>query len=199
MVKACLVHSRGFLSLNSSAKIPELTTSWWSISRTVRTNSLVDHGGSPLRATINWAHSSLSTPAVCYIIHWQPCTSIWRHIHPITCFFLFLLLPVLRKMFNCASRVMISLATFAASRRTKWCLRCSWVSAGGVLKEAPVVLLYSVPPSPCWGVCGARTCCCGSEEMMITKRSGKSWGRRWRKEVGRPEEYIVSFKSKWDA
>ena len=41
-------------------------------------------------------------------------------------------------MFNCASRVMFSVAVFAESRSGKWCLHCSWVSAGGVLEEAPL-------------------------------------------------------------
>jgi len=199
VVKACLVHSREFISLNSSAKIPELTTSWCSISRTVQTNSLVDHGGYPLLVARNWSLSSLRRPAACYIISWRSSTLIRLYSHLIVCWFLLLLLPVIQKVFDCWSWVMFSVAAFAESRWAKWCLRCSWVSAGGWLEEAPVVLLDSVPCSTCWGVCGTMICCSGSEEMMITKRSGKSWGRRYRKEVGSPEEYIVSFKSKWHA
>jgi len=178
MVEACLVHSRGFLSLNSSTKIPELRISWCFILRNVRTKALVNHCGFPLQAAINWSRSSLRTPAVYYFINWRPCTSIWQHLHPLTCCFLSLLLLVLRRIINCASRVMLSVAAFAPSWWSEWCLRFSWVSAGGVLDEAPVVVLNSVPPSPCWGVSGAMISCCGSEEMMITERSGKSWGRR---------------------
>jgi len=160
----------------SSATIPELTTSWWWIFRTLQTNAFVNHAGFPLRATLNWSHSFLRTAVVCYIINWQPCTSIWVQLHLIACCFPFLLRPVLGITFNCVSRVILSMAAFAASWWSKWCLRCSWVSAGGVLDEVPVILLDSVPLSPSWGVCGAMICCCGSEEMMITKRSGKYWG-----------------------
>jgi len=178
VVKACLVHSQGFLWLNASAKIPELRASWCSISRMVQTNALVEHVGFPLRVAVNWTCSTLRTTAVSYIIKWRRCTSIWRHLHRIACCFSFLLIPVLKTIFHSESRLMFSVAAFAASWWTKWWLHCSWVSAGGVLDEAPIVLLDSVPPSPCGGVCGAMICCCGSEEMMITKRSGKSWWRR---------------------
>jgi len=142
----------------------------------MRTNAFEDHGGFQLWAAMNWSRTSLRTPAVWYIINWQLCTSIWRHLHPIAWCSLFLLLPFLWTLFNCASRVMFLVAAFAASQWTKWCLHCSWVSAGGVLEEMPIVLLDSVPPSPCWCVCGAMICCCGNKEMMITKWSGKSWG-----------------------
>jgi len=197
VVEACLVHSRGFLSLNSSSKIAELTTPWCSILQAVQTNALVDHGGFPSRVARNWSRSSLRTPAECYIIWWGSSISIWLYSHPITCICLFLLLLVLWTMFNCASRVLILVAAFAASQWAKCCLRCRWVSAGGVLEEAPVVLLNSVPCSTYWGVCGAMSRCCGSEEIMITKRSGKSWGRWSRTDVGSTEEHIVSFRSKW--
>jgi len=175
VVKPCLVHSWGFLSHNLFARIPELSTSWCSISRTVRKNALVDHGGFPLRAAWNWPRSSLCTPGACYIISGRPSTSIPQYSHPIACCVLFLLPLVSRTIPTCVSRVMVSVAAFAASRWAKWCWHCSWDSAGGVLEEAPVVLLHSVPHSPCWGVCGAMICCSGSEEMMITKRCGKSW------------------------
>ena len=180
-------------------QIPELTTSWHSVWWTVRINALVDHGGLPIRAAMNWSHSSLRTPAVCYIINWRPCTLIWQHLHLIACCLLFLPSLILRTIFRCASRVMFVVAAFAVSQWSRWGLHCSWVSVVGVLEEAPVVLLKSVPPSPCWGDYGAMICCCGSEEMTMTKRSGKSWGRSKPKQVGSPEEYIVSFKSKWHA
>ena len=125
VVKACLVHSRGFLSLKSPTKIPELTTSWCSISRTVRTNALVDDWGFPLPAAINWSRSSLHTLAVCYIISWQPYTSIQLHIHPMGWCFILLRLLVLRTLVNCASWVIFSVAAFAGSQCTMRCLRCS--------------------------------------------------------------------------
>jgi len=125
VVKAWLVHSRGFLSLNSSAKISELTTSWCSISHTVRTNALVNHGGFPIRVAGNWSRSTLRTPAARYIISWRWSTSSRLYSHPMACCFLFLLFPVVQTIFNCASRVMFSVAAFTASRWAKWCLRCS--------------------------------------------------------------------------
>jgi len=177
----------------------ELTASTWLILQTVQTNALVNNGGFPLRAAINWSRRSLGTPAGCYIICWRPCTSIQLHLHPITSCFLFLLHLVLGTIVNCESRVILSGAAFAALRWTKWCLHCGWVSAGGVLDEVPVVLLNSVSLLPCRDLCGAMICGSGIEEMMITKQSGKSWGRRYWKEVGCPEEYIVSLKSKCHA
>jgi len=177
LVETCLVHSRGFLSLNSSAKIPELISSWCSISQTERTDAWVGHGCFALRAARNQSRSFLHTPAECYIISWRSSTSIRLYSDPIACCFLFLLLQVLHTIVDCACRVMVSVAAFAVSRWATWCLRCCWVSAGGVLEEAPVVLLDSVPSSSFWGVRGAMIGWCGSEGMMITKRSGKSWGR----------------------
>ena len=178
MVRACLVHSRGFLSLNSYAKIPELTTSWCSISRTLRIKALVKHGGFHLYAARTWSRSSLRTPAAWYIVSWRSSTLIRLYSHVITCWFLYLLLTDLQPIFNCESRVMFALAAFAVSQWAKWCLHCSLVPVGGVMEEAPVILLDSVPFSTCWGVCGAMICCSGCEEIMMMKQSGKSWGRR---------------------
>jgi len=162
VVKTWFVHSLGCLSLNSSAKIPELTSSWWLISRSVRINALVNHGGFPLTAAITWSHSLLRTPAVCYIISGQLSTSIRLYSHPIACCFLFLLLPVSRTILNCASKVILLVAACAGSWCTEWCLRCSWVSVGGVLDDAPIVLPNSDPLAPWWGVSAAMICRCGS-------------------------------------
>jgi len=41
---ACFFHCRGSLTGNLTAKMPEHTTSWCSILRTVRTNAFTDHG-----------------------------------------------------------------------------------------------------------------------------------------------------------
>jgi hypothetical protein len=65
VIKACVVHSRGCFSAKSSVTMAELTTSRCSISRTVQTNALVDHGCFPLRAAILWSRRSQRTPAVC--------------------------------------------------------------------------------------------------------------------------------------
>jgi len=168
----------GILITKFFQEIPEQTTSRCSISRTVQTNALVQHGGFPLQAARSWSRSSGHTPAAWYISSWRSFTAIPLYLHPIGCCFLFLLLPVLRTIFNWASSVMSPVVAFAVSWWATWCLRCSSVSGGGVLEETPVVLLDFIPCSTCWGVCGAMICCSGSEEMMITKQSGKSWGRR---------------------
>jgi len=162
--KACFVHSRGPLSRHSSAKSPELTTSWCSISRAVRINAFVDHGGLPLLAAINWSWSSLRTPAVHYIVSWPPSISIWSYSHPIACCCLLLLHPVSRTFFKSASWAIFSVPAMAASRWTNWCLRCSCVSARGALYEGPGVRLDSDCITPGWGVCGAMTCYRGQGE-----------------------------------
>jgi hypothetical protein len=77
VIKACFVNSHGRLLRNSSANIPERTTSWCSILQTVQTNTLVDHGGYLLQAEMNGARSSLRIPAVCYTISWLSVTVIW--------------------------------------------------------------------------------------------------------------------------
>ena len=144
----------------------------------MQTNALVDHAGFQLWAAIHWSHISWGTPALWYIIRWRPCTSIRLQLHPMACCFLLFLLPVLRIIFDCASRVMFWVAAFAVLGWTMGCLHCSWVSAGGVLVEPAVILLDSVPLSPHCFCCGAMICLCGSEKMMMMKQSGKSWGRR---------------------
>jgi len=101
-------------------------------------------------------------------------TQIWIDSHPITCCFLFLLLPVLSNFFKCASWVIFSVATIALSRWTNWCLRCCSVSPRGALREAPVVRLDSAPIAPGGIVLRAMACCCRNVRKMLTKRSGKS-------------------------
>jgi len=141
----------------------------------VPTNALVNHGDLLLREAINWSRSSLHTPAVRYIFSWPLFTQIWIDSHPIACCFRFLLLPVLRTCFQCASCVMFSVATIAASRWTNWCLRFCWVSPRGALREAPVVPLDSAPITPWGSVSEAMPCCCRIVRKMITKRCGKCW------------------------
>jgi len=173
--KSYFVHSRGHLSPNLPANIPELRTSWCSISQTVQTHALVEHGGFLLCATMNWSRSSQHTPAVRYIPSWRSSTSICIDSHPIACGFLLLLLPDLHTIPMCASRVTFSVATIAAARWTNWCLRCCSVSPGGPMVEAPVIRLDLAPITPGWSSSGAMACCCGMVRKMITKWRGKSW------------------------
>ena len=93
--KAFFVHSRGHLSRNYSRMIPELTTSWCSISRTVRTDAFIGHGGLPWWEATNWSWNSLHTLAVHYIVSYPPSTLIWRYSNLIACWFLLLRHPVM--------------------------------------------------------------------------------------------------------
>jgi len=176
VINACFVHSRECLSGNSSAKIPELTTSWCSISRAVRTNAFVDHGGFPLRAAINSLCSSLRTPPVRYTVNWPPIASIWIHSHPTACCFVFFLLPVLWTIYKCASWVICLVAALAVLRWTNLCLRSCCVPRISVLDVAPTNLPVFDPLSPGGGVCVSVMCWCGWERKMITRGSGKPWG-----------------------
>jgi len=164
VINACLVHSRGCLSRNSSVKIAELTTSWCSISRTVRTNAFVDHGGFPLLAAINSLHSSLRTPAVPYTVHWLPIASIRIHSHLTACCFLFFLLPVSRTIFKCASWVICLVAALAASRWTTLGLRSCCVPRISGFDVAPANLPVFDPLSPGGGGCVSMMCWCGIGE-----------------------------------
>jgi len=170
MIKACFVHSRGCLSENSSAKIPELITSWCSISWTVRTNAYVDHGGFPLRAAINWLCRCLWIPAVRYRGYWRPFTSISTFSHPTACCFLFLLLPVLRTIFKCASWVICFVAALAASRWTNLCLR-SWCAPRiAVFEVAPTNQPEFNPLSPGGSGCVSMMCRCRIGEQDDNNR-----------------------------
>jgi len=184
--QACFVHSRGRVTGNPSAKIPELNPLSCVISRTVPPNALVDHGGFPLQAMIHCSRSSLCTLAEHHIGSWPSSTSIWIDSHPIAYFFSFLLHLVLRTVFKCVAWVIFSVATIAASRWTNHCLCCCCVSPVGALVVVPVVRLDSAPIAPGWSVSVAMTCSCGKVRKMITK------------EVGSPEDYIVSYKLKWN-
>jgi len=123
VIKACFVHSLGGFSANSSAKAPELTTSWCLISRTVRRNAIVDHGSVLLRAAIITLRSFLRTPAVRCTVNWPLCASIWIYPHPTACCFPMLLLPVWWMIFKCAFWVICVVSALAASRWTHLCLQ----------------------------------------------------------------------------
>jgi len=114
VIEACCVHSWGCLWGNSSGHIPELTTSWCSISQTVWTNAFHDHAGFPLRAVINWPCSSLWTSVVHHTINWWLFASMWIHSLSTAYCFLLLLLPFVRMFFKYASWVICLLAALAA-------------------------------------------------------------------------------------
>ena len=164
MNKAYFVHSRGCVIRNSSAKIPQLRTSSCSNSWTVQANALVDHGGFPLRAGINWSHSCQWTPAVHYTFSWGPFTTIWIHPHLLACCFLFLVLLVLRTIFKCASRVIFSVTALAASQWTNWWLHSCCVPMTDGLDEAAFDRLDSDPLLPGGGVCLSQIWWCGIGE-----------------------------------
>jgi len=156
VINACFVHSRGCSSGNSSAKIPEVATSWCSISWTVRTNAFVDHGGFPLQAALNSLRSSLRTLAVRYLVNWPPFASRWTH--PTACSFLVFLLPVLRTIFKCSTWVICLVAALAALRWTNLCLRSCCVLGMSVFVVAPANRPVFDPLSP--GGCGCVSMMC---------------------------------------
>jgi hypothetical protein len=169
-INACFVHSRGCSFRNSSAKIPELITSWFSISRTVRTIAFLDHGGFPLRAAMNSFRSSLRTAAIRYGLKWPPIAWKWIHSHPSTYCFLYLLLPVLRTIFKCASWVICMVAALAASRWTTLCLHSCCVPRICIVDVAPANLPVFDPLSPGGGGCVFMMCWCGIEENNDNER-----------------------------
>jgi len=166
LIDTCFDHTRGRLSRNSSANIAELMTSCCSISQTVRTNNLVDHGALPLRAEMKWSQSSLLIPAVHYTVNCPSLTLIWLYSHPIACCVLFLLLSVLRMSFKCTSSEIFLVAALAALRWTNLCLHSCCVLESDVLGVPPFPLPGSVPFSPGWAdsVPGIRWCWIGEED-----------------------------------
>jgi hypothetical protein len=133
VMEASFIHSQGCLSPNSSANIPGLTTSWCSILRIVRGDILVNYGGFPFLAAINWSHSSQHTLAVWYMVNWQPLTTVWIYSHLTAYCLLCVVLPVNWMIFQCAFWVIFLLAALAASRWTNWGLHSCCVLIGHVL------------------------------------------------------------------
>jgi hypothetical protein len=138
VIEAYFVHFWGFLSWNLWAKIAELTTSWYSISRAVGTNSLVDHGGCQWLAAINWSRSSRCTPTVCYIVQWWPFTTVWPPSHTTACCIPFVLLSLLRTILNCVSWVRVSVAALAVLQWTMWRVCSCCVMIRDAFDKAPV-------------------------------------------------------------
>ena len=170
MIKALLAHSRWHLSHDLAPKIRELTASWCSISRTVWTNALVDHGGFLLRAVMNSSCSSLHFPTVHYTGSRWLFSAIWMCSHSVACCIVFLLLPVLRTISEFASCVRLTVAALARLRCTNSCLRCCCVQASDALDDAPIDRLDSNPLSPAWYVCAAMICWPGIGEKDDNKK-----------------------------
>ena len=170
MITPCFVHSRGCLSGNSSVEIPELTTSWGSISRTVWTNAFVDNGGFLLWAAINLLRSSLLTPAVRYTVNWPPFASIWIYWHPTAYCVLFLLLRVLRTIFKWAFWVICVEVALAASRWTNLGLCSCCVQRMSVFDVAPANRPVFDLLSPCRGGYVSMMCWCGIGEEDHNER-----------------------------
>jgi len=156
-IEASFVHCWGHLSWNSSVKIAELTTSWFSVLWTVRIDSIVDHGGFPLWGETKWSLSSLCTLAVYYIVSWPSFTLIWIYSHLIACC-LFLLLPVLRMIFKCASCVSMLVAALVALRWTNWCLRSCCLPESDIWGVTPIDLPGLLLFWHDWDVCEAMMC-----------------------------------------
>ena len=170
VINTCFVHPQGCLSENSSAKIPQLATSWCWISWTVRTNVFVHHGGFPLWAAINLLCSSLRTLTVRYSVHWPLVPLIWIHSHPTACCYLFSLLPVLQTIFKWTSWVICLVAAVAASWWTNLCLRYCCVPRISVLDVTPANRPVFDPLSHGGGGCVSMMCWCGIGEEDDNER-----------------------------
>jgi hypothetical protein len=62
---------------------------------------------------------------------------VWKNTYTTTCYLLFVLLPVLRTIFQWLSWVIFLLAALAASWWTDWCLSSCCVPMSDVLDEEP--------------------------------------------------------------
>jgi hypothetical protein len=71
--------------------------------------------GFPIQTAIHWLKSSQCTTAVYYYASWWQSTSILISIYPIASYVSFILLLVVQTIFNCASRVILSVAAFPVS------------------------------------------------------------------------------------
>jgi hypothetical protein len=155
------------------------------ISRTVRTNAFIFHGGFPLWALMNWSHSSLLTPAVCYTVGWLSSTSIWIGSHSITCcifytccFLIYLLFSnvppgsyfpwlQLQRCCELTGACVVTMSHWVAN-----CLKC--LSSGLFRLQLHLVEVFLDP----W--------------LAVVEW----WGRWSQKEVGSPGHYRVSYQSR---
>jgi hypothetical protein len=126
--------------------------------RTVQTNGFFDCGGFPLQGAMSSLHHFLRISAVHYIVQQPPFASIWIYSHPTACCFLFLLLSVMRMIFDSACWVVCVVAAFAASRRTNLCLRSCCVTRSSELVVVPANLPVFDLLSPGGGGCVSKLC-----------------------------------------
>jgi len=148
----------------SSSKIQQLTTSWYPISLTVRTYACVAQWGFPLLAARMWSRNSLRAPAVCQTINWWLCPTTCIYIHLTACCCWFLLLPVLRRIFNFGSWVIYLVASSAASWWTIRCLHSCCVPMSEIIHESPTNRHDFDPLAAGCGGCVSLTSWCGIGE-----------------------------------
>ena len=134
------------------------------------TNAVAENGGFLLRAAINSLRSSLQTPAVRYALHWTRLAVIWTYIHPTTCCSLFLLLPILQMIFQCASWVICLGAALAVLWWTNLCLHSCFGARISIFVVPPANLPVLDPLSPGGCGCVSMMCWCGIAEEDDNKR-----------------------------
>jgi len=135
---------------------------------------------------MNWSRTPPRPPAVRETVSWLSSTSIWMKWHPIACCLLFLQMPGLSIIFKFALWVLVSVLQM--QRRAELPSVCvaggsHWVAHwlkrlgfGSILLLSHLVEVYLEP----W-------------PAIVECRGRWSWN-----EVGSPEGYIVSYKSKWN-
>jgi hypothetical protein len=115
VINSCFVDYQGYFAPNSSRKSSGKTTASWSVSQTVPTIVLINQGGYPGQAAINWSWNVLRIPAIHCTVSWQLFISMWIYSHPNICGFLSLLFPILQMTFIFTSWVISMVAVWAAS------------------------------------------------------------------------------------
>jgi len=146
------------------AKIPELTISWSSISRTLCTHGLVDHGCFLLWAAIYWSGSSLGMTAERDQVCWNLLTSIRICSQCIVCCIDSCCRRFSGWCYTVDLGIISSLAALAALRSTNLCLQYCCVPVCAASDKMPVGGHDSDPLCTCWGVFVAMIYCCGKEE-----------------------------------
>jgi len=118
----------------------------------------------PLRESWHSSRCSLRTPAVHYIVCWQPSTLVSIYSRHVACCLRLLLRTVSWTIIEWVSWDIFLVAALAGLWWANWCRQCYCVPEGGILDEAPVGELNSDLLAPCQGICGAMNCCCGQGE-----------------------------------
>jgi hypothetical protein len=164
VIQSWFFYPWGCLSENSSTIIPDMTTSWCSIMRTLWTHASVIDGDLALQILKNGSCSSLCKRTVHYTVNSQPFTLIWIYFYPTGSCFSFLLVPVLQTICKCASWVIILVAALGALQWTYWCVRSGWVPIRAVYDFQPVNQFNFDLLSPGWSGCESMICWCGVGE-----------------------------------